>query len=270
MPQISILGCGWLGFPLAKSLLKNGFTVKGSTTSTEKVDGFNSSGILPFLISLTADGADGDIESFLRESDILIIDIPPKLRGENKESFTDKIKKLILYIEAAGIENVLFVSSTSVYSDDNSVVTEETPAAPETESGKQLMESEQLLLQNPNFKTTVLRFGGLIGEDRQPVKFLAGRDNLENPDGPVNLIHRNDCIRIIEKIIEKNAWGEIFNGVHPDHPTREEYYTKKALSSGLPSPKFNHKKPSNGKAISAEKVIEVLGYNFKEALGQDF
>ena len=31
MTQISILGCGWLGLPLAKALLKNGFSVKGST-----------------------------------------------------------------------------------------------------------------------------------------------------------------------------------------------------------------------------------------------
>jgi 3-hydroxyisobutyrate dehydrogenase-like beta-hydroxyacid dehydrogenase len=28
MKKISILGCGWLGFPLAKALLKEGFAVK--------------------------------------------------------------------------------------------------------------------------------------------------------------------------------------------------------------------------------------------------
>ncbi len=33
----SILGCGWLGKPLAVSLLDEGFNVKGSTTSEEKL-----------------------------------------------------------------------------------------------------------------------------------------------------------------------------------------------------------------------------------------
>ena len=30
--KIGVLGCGWLGFPLAKDLIKQGFKVKGSTT----------------------------------------------------------------------------------------------------------------------------------------------------------------------------------------------------------------------------------------------
>jgi nucleoside-diphosphate-sugar epimerase len=90
---------------------------------------------------------------------------------------------------------VLFISSTSVYNDVDAFVTEETIARPATESGKQLLETEQLLQSNINFKTTI-RFGGLIGEDRHPVKFLAGRENLENPNAPINLIHQEDCIGI--------------------------------------------------------------------------
>ena len=37
MTKISILGCGWLGLPLAKAIVENGFSVKGSTTSSEKI-----------------------------------------------------------------------------------------------------------------------------------------------------------------------------------------------------------------------------------------
>lgn len=259
--QISILGCGWLGLPLAQSFISKGFFVNGSTTSTEKTNLLKATGIHPYIISLTANGINGDIENFLRNSEILIIDIPPKLRGENSESFTDKIKKLIPYIEASGIQKVMFVSSTAVYADDNSVVTEDTTPNPETESGKQLVEAETLLA-NARFKTTVLRFGGLVGEDRQPGKYLAGKVNLENPDGPVNLIHQKDCIGIIQKIIEKERWGEIFNGVAPYHPTREEHYTKKAAALGLPLPVFSHEKPSLGKTVSGDKVEKNLGYVF--------
>jgi hypothetical protein len=39
------------------------------------------------------------IEDFLKDSSILIIDIPPKLRGTNKENFVSKIEALIPFIE---------------------------------------------------------------------------------------------------------------------------------------------------------------------------
>jgi 3-hydroxyisobutyrate dehydrogenase-like beta-hydroxyacid dehydrogenase len=54
MKQISILGCGWLGFPLAISLVQKGYVVKGSTTSLEKQDLFLKNGILPYAIQLNA------------------------------------------------------------------------------------------------------------------------------------------------------------------------------------------------------------------------
>jgi nucleoside-diphosphate-sugar epimerase len=102
-------------------------------------------------------------------STILIIDIPPKLRGINKENFVSKIEILIPFIEKSTIENILFISSTSVYGDDNDQVTEET-VNPDSEGGKQLAIVEGLL-QGSRFKTTILRFGGLIGEDRNPFGF---------------------------------------------------------------------------------------------------
>jgi len=207
MTQISILGCGWLGLPLAKALIENGFSVNGSTTSEEKLSVLEKLGIQPFLIVLTPTLSKGEgeetIKTFLERSKTLIIDIPPKLSGDNTDNFVCKIKTLIPFIEKSSIENVLFISSTSVYGDDNSSVTEETKTCPETESGKQLVLAEQLLQSNSNFKTTILRFGGLIGEDRHPIKFLAGRENLENPEAPINLIHQEDCIGIILKVIEK-------------------------------------------------------------------
>ncbi len=263
MYQISILGCGWLGLPLAKALIARGFSVKGSTTSQDKIETLLAAGINPFLISLTAEGVRGNSAAFLSGSEILIIDIPPKLRGGSTESFVDKIRKLIPHIENAGITKVMFASSTSVYADDNSVVTEDTPAQPETESGRQLLEAESLLMKNGRFKTTVLRFGGLTGEDRQPVKFLSGKENLENPDGPVNLISQMDCIAIMLKIIEKDSWGQIFNAVAPHHPTREEHYTKKAKELNLPLPKFSYETPSKGKTVSSQKLTAVLGYKFE-------
>ena len=266
MTQISILGCGWLGLPLAKFLLEKDYAVKGSTTSIEKISVLENSGIQPFVITLSADKTTGNFTDFLYNSKILIIDIPPKLRGLNKENFVSKIKNCIPSIEKSTIEKVLFISSTSVYGDANLMVTEETPLNPDTESGKQLVEAEQLLQNNSNFQTIILRFGGLIGEDRHPIRFLAGKKNIENPNAPINLIHQEDCIGIIEEILKSTHWKEkeTFNAVTPFHPSKKEYYTQKAIDLNLDLPEFSSENGYSGKTISSSKIETILGYKFKK------
>lgn len=275
MSQISILGCGWLGLPLAKSLLKKGYSIQGSTTSIEKISVLKSEGIIPFIVSLSAvevsDETKTSIELFLNNSEILIIDIPPKLRGDSKENFVGKIQTLVPFIEKSSIKKVLFVSSTSVYSDENLTITEKFKPNPDSESGRQLLAAEKILQSNSYFKTTVVRFGGLIGDDRHPIKFLAGKKNIENPNAPINMIHQEDCIGIIEAILRQAQndnleWNETFNAVAPFHPSRKEYYTQKGIDFGLPLPEFDEKKPSVGKLILSTKIEEVLGYTFKKEL----
>jgi nucleoside-diphosphate-sugar epimerase len=267
MTKISILGCGWLGFPLAKKGLQKGFSVKGSTTSIEKISLLENDGIQAFLISLESKTVKGPIDDFLHESEILIIDIPPKLRGNSndvRKTYVEKIETLIPFLMKSTVSKILFISSTSVYSEDSGIVTEKTIPIPFTEAGKQLLEVETLLKNNSKFETTILRFGGLIGADRNPARFLAGKENLENPDAPINLIHQEDCIEIILKIIEKNSWNETFNAVAPFHPSREKYYTQKAAENNLVLPKFNHSKPSLGKTIDSTKLEAVLMYTFTQ------
>ena len=262
MKKISILGCGWLGLPLAKSLINKGFSVKGSTTSEAKLAVLESANIKAHSIRLTENEVMGNMEAFLSESEILIIDIPPKLRGDGAEHFVTKIGTLIPFIEKSPINNVVFISSTSVYADDNTIVTENSQPEPDTESGRQLLATEKLLQANTKFQTTVIRFGGLIGANRHPIHFLAGRKNLENPEAPINLIHQNDCIGIIEAVIAQNAKGEVFNAVAPYHPSRKEYYTQKAVALGLPLPEFEEEKASVGKIIASEKTSLMLNYSF--------
>ena len=263
MRQISILGCGWLGLPLAKQLIENGYLVKGSTTSVDKLQSLKSTSIIPYKIELSSEEIEGPIDAFLDKSEILIIDIPPKLRGIEKNNFIAKIELLIPEIEKSSVSKVVFVSSTSVYADSNEIVAEDSIALPETESGRQLLASESLLKNSISFKTTVVRFGGLIGQSRHPIHFLAGRKNIESPAAPINLIHLEDCIGIITGIIEQDCWCETFNAVTPFHPSRKDYYTKKAVEMNLDLPEFSTDSIINGKTISSDKIQQVLRYTFK-------
>ncbi len=255
MKTISLLGCGWLGLPLAKQLMEKGYTVKGTTTTEDKITVLERACVVPYLLALSEDSTLIDfvaLQAFLADSNCLIIAIPPKLRGAVKENFVLKIKNIIPSIEQSSIKNILFVSSTAVYKDTihfEEWTTVDSLAEPDTENGKQLLEVEKLLQNVPSITTTIVRMGGLIGEDRHPVKFLAGKKGIENPDAPVNLIHQNEAVALLISIIEQGDWGKTINGVAPYHPTRKVYYTEKALAMGLPIPEFNEEGISVGKRI---------------------
>lgn len=271
--KISILGCGWLGLPLAKKLLGNDYEVKGSTTSESKLEVFKNVGISPFLIKLEENEITGNLESFLANTAVLIVDIPPKLRGNNKENFVQKIKNLIPFVENSKVKKVLFVSSTSVYGDTFPIEErdEESALNPDTEGGKQLVEVEKLLQSNENFQTTILRFGGLIGPERNPAAFLAGKENVANPEAPINFIHQEDCIGIICAMLrqvenETWNWNDTFNAVTPNHPNRENYYTEKALEMNLKVPTFVKDSTSIGKKISSKKLQNKLNYIFTKEI----
>jgi nucleoside-diphosphate-sugar epimerase len=262
MQKIAILGCGWLGLSLAKFLGKNNFEVSGSTTSPEKLDSLENAKIKAFLINIFEDKIDGDIHKFLEQANVLIINIPPKLRGLRSENFVTKIKNLIPFIEKASINKVLFVSSTSIFADENLVVNQDTIPNPVSESGQQLWQTEKILQSNINFETTVLRFGGLVGTDRHPAIMLGGRTMLPNPKAPINLIHKEDCINIIFEIIKQNSWGKSYNAVSPYHPSREKYYTQKAELLEVPKLSFDHTKQSYGKMVLSDGLINDLKYKF--------
>ncbi len=262
METVSILGCGWLGLPLGVYLIKKGYKVKGSTTEPDKLKFIEENGIDPYLIILDPEIRGANYDEFLK-CDVLIIDFPPERRDNIIDYHQDQIKSLVSALRSSKVEHVIFTSSTSVYPDVNREVLEDIEPKPTKPSGKALLKVENLLRESNKFDTTIIRFGGLIGYDRMPGRFLAGRKGLANGDAPVNLIHRDDCIEIIFKIIKNNIWGETFNACADLHPTRRQYYTEQAKLIGLAPPSFNESEALSYKIVSNKKLKEVLGYKFK-------
>jgi len=266
--QISILGTGWLGLPLAKALLKEKYIIKGSTTSEDKLTNLKDVGIHPSLIKVKESGPKGSIDSFLEGSEILIINIPPGLRRNPESNFVDKIRNLMPFIAQSTIKKTLFISSTSVFADQEGfpLITSETIPNASSNAGKQLIQTEQILRDNLSFETTILRFAGLFDARRHPASMLSKRKNIKNPQAPVNLIHREDCIGIIKKIIATDSWNTTFNASYPEHPPKAEYYSTICKQMGLTIPDYDYETPSKGKVIDTDKTSKVLGYTFKRNL----
>jgi len=266
--QISILGTGWLGLPLAKALLKEKYTIKGSTTSEDKLTDLRDVGIHPYLIAVSEDDPKGSMDSFLDGSEILIINIPPGLRRNPESNFVDKIQNIIPYIERSTVKKVLFISSTSVFADLEGfpLITSEIVPNASSNAGRQLIATEQLLLKNQKIDSTILRFAGLFDTRRHPATMLSKRKNIKNPLAPANLIHREDCIGIIKKIIETGSWNTTFNASSPEHPPKAEYYSAICKQMELPIPDYDFETPSKGKVIDSENLQNELKYSFTNSL----
>lgn len=245
--KISILGCGWLGFDVAKHFITKDFLVNGSTTSKDKIEKLKNENIQPFLVDITQINSE-EIHSFLN-SEVLIVLITSK----NIEAFKSFIEK----IEKSTIKNVVFISSTSVYPSLNKEMTEEDETI-----NSPLKHIEELFLKNTNFKTTVIRFAGLLGDERHPGNWFKNR-KIPNPNGFVNMIHKDDCIEIITQIIEKNIWNEIFNACVNHHPTRREFYINARKNIGEKLPDFEESNSSIYKIINSNKLVKQLNYKFK-------
>ncbi len=264
---ISILGCGWLGTALGKKLLRGGLIVKGSTSSVQSQNTLETSGINTFYIKVKPKSMEIDYNSFFN-TDVLMVSFPPTRTVCVEESYPQKIEQVISKVEEMNIKKVLFISSTSVYESSNKEVKEGDEGTPEKGSGKALLKAEELLRKSKKFQTTILRFGGLIGANRNPARFLVGKTDVSG-NQPVNLIHRDDCVGIIETIIEKDIWGETFNAASPEHPTKQEFYLKAAQVSELPAPGFIQS-DEIFKIINSDKLIQKLGYKFKYPSPMDY
>lgn len=249
---IGILGCGWLGLPLAQSLIAEGYAVKGTTTRASKIPDLQAAGIQAFELVLTEDGVTTSITAFLDELDVLIIAIPPGVRANPAANFPKKLSHVLQLVNALSLEQLIFISSTSVFEDtiDFPHYNETHPGNATSNNGKQLLTAESLVRAS-HHTATIIRPAGLIGADRNPITMLAGKTGLKNPDAPVNLVHRDYLIILITQVLNGSLTAPILHAVSEPHSTRKDYYTAQARLHELEAPTFNDTTTQVGKFVNS-------------------
>jgi len=267
--RIGILGCGWLGLGLSQSFVEEGHDVHGSRQSNKGVNFLQENGIRGFVVQVHEDQIIGDLSAFLSRVNCLFLTLPPGIQKNPKRNFIAVIQKLVPHIQNTKVQQVVFTSSTSVFGPQQGLVTPQTIPLPESKSGKQLLEVEKILLSQPNFSTQIVRLGGLIGDDRHPVKQLSKLPIVHNPEAPINLIHKTDAIGLLRYLSEQAPWQKIYHGVAPWHPIKKDFYLHAAKQLQISSPKFSSEKGLSTKVVS-DPYIESGAYRFVEPkLGLD-
>lgn len=258
MKHLGILGCGWLGTLLATKLNSFKWNLKVSKTTAEGLEALRQLGFDSYSITLSENSLEGNLE-FFENLDQIVVSIPPK--RNDAMGFSQKIDYLINFLKSKKNCKIIFLSSISVYGKKEGFFDETSTLSPETESSRQLVESEKMILKSSN-PSLILRLGGLVGYNRNPI-FHLHKKIIPNPNGIINFIHQKDAVEAIFKLLCKPKLEGIFNLVSPNHPKREDYYLQMAKIYNLSTPKFTKQNPVIKRQIKATKIQKLTDFNYQ-------
>ncbi|WP_172116788.1 SDR family oxidoreductase [Halomonas hibernica] len=206
---ILIIGCGDLGITLGRQLIDEGHHVIGARRKTAALE---DTGIEPLALDL--DDLDEANASALPQADYVIYSVSADRFEESayQSAYPDGLKRVLSVMEQhkKSPRRVFFVSSTSVYGQqEGEEVTEDSPTGPTSFSGMLMYEAEQLLL-NHSLPGTVVRFSGIYGpgRDRLIHQVAEGRIAAVTPVIYSNRIHRDDCTGILAHLIRSQESGQ--------------------------------------------------------------
>ncbi|OAT26983.1 nucleoside-diphosphate-sugar epimerase [Buttiauxella ferragutiae ATCC 51602] len=265
MKKVAIVGLGWLGMPLAMSLSARGWQVTGSKTTLDGVEAARMSGIDSYQLQLTPELiCESDDLDALLDVDALVITLPARRTGEGDDFYLQAVQEIIDSALAHDIPRIIFTSSTSVYGEREGTVKETSPLEPVTASGRVLKELETWLHDLPGTSVDILRLAGLVGPERHPGRFLAGKTDVANGAHGVNLVHLEDVISAITLLLQAPKGGHIYNLCAPDHPTRAEFYSLMARQMNLDAPQFRTEvQNGRGKLVDGNRICNELGFEYQ-------
>lgn len=259
--KVAVIGAGWLGAPLAEKLKSTGKTVLATKRTREDAEHVTFKGIdaFPYLLG------DKELPNPLNECHLYIINIGAGRSKFDIDSFQQQMKDLCKQCLNDKSKKLIFVSTTSVYGERVREIKEDSEVEPISASARAHVAIEDFLVENHARQCTILRLAGLIGEDRHPVVYFEGKKDITQAHRVVNLVHRDDAISAIEKIIEKKLWGRVFHLCSIEHPTRRDYYSWAAGQLELVPPEFldDTEQPATGKKVDATDTLAALDLELK-------
>lgn len=265
MRSVAIVGLGWFGLFLARDLRNLGWDVKGSKRTHEGVEQMRLMRFETYFLELTPEiNADPDDLTYLLSVDTLIINIPPSEYFFDPQLYVQGIENLVNEALLCNVSHIIFISSISVFPNVSGNFNEESVPQPDSEIGNALLEIEQRLFEFKDIDVDIIRFAGLVGDDRHPVYRLAGKESMIlGGNMPINLVHVDDCVRAVQLLLETRGYQRLYHLTAPIHPTKADYYTKMAEKVGLNPPHFLCDVSDPQRIIKADKICRDLDFVYQ-------
>ena len=260
MVRILIAGCGYVGQATADLFHEAGWTVEGWTGSresagrlagkpypvyaldiTERVQVCTCAGTFDAVIHCASSGG-GNADTY-------------------HQVYFNGARNLLDRFDSS---MVVFTSSSSVYAQtDGSWVTEESETKPTRETGRTLLETEDLVLARGGI---VARLAGIYGPGRSALlsKFLSGEATVDpESDRFINQVHRDDIAAALFFLLDRQPQGKQIYNVVDDQPIRQSEcyrWLAEKLNGPLPSvgkSTRRYKRGDSNKRVSNAKLRKL-------------
>lgn len=274
--RVLVLGCGYVGLPLGAELVRQGHEVHGVRRSAEDDAEIKAAGIIPHVADITNPE---DLTKLPGPFDWVVNCVSSTKGGvdEYRQVYLQGARNLIEWLAVNPPKKYVYTSSTSVYGQkDGSVVKEHSPAEPESDTSKVLVETEKLLLeaqQQKKFPAVILRVAGIYGPGRGHLfqQYLKNEARIAGKgERIINMIHLADLVGVIIAALKNGRSGEIYNVVDDEPVTQIHFFQWLAEALGKWPPPFAteeenaaRKRGLTNKKVQNRRLKMELGFQFK-------
>ena len=274
--RVLIVGCGYVGLPLGKELVRQGHTVFGLRRSALAEAELKAADITPLHADITQPAT---LAKLPRDFDWVVNCTASGGGGADdyRKIYLEGNRNLIAWLAGSPVKKFVYTSSTSVYAqNDGSVVTEHSATEPDAPTSQVLVETEKILLSavaEQKFPAVILRVAGIYGPGRGHSfkAFLRGDARIEGDgDRWLNMIHRDDLIGVIITALRDANVGEAFNVADDEPVSQLKFYEWLAVELNKPMPpkvsadaEVWRRRGVTNKRVSNAKLRAALGYEFQ-------
>jgi len=242
-----IVGCGYVGSRLAKSLLARG-PVVGFTSRSESAAALDRAGIDGFAWNLDDDAATAP--RILSMPAAIFYLAPPQPSGTQDQRLARFLARL-----SALPSRFVYVSTTGVYGDTGgAAVSEDAPLNPTNERAARRVDAENQIRRwgvAQQVPWTILRVPAIYGPGRLPTERLKrGEPMIRHSEAPPSSrIHVDDLVAAcLLAVSAPQAKNRIYNVTDGNSTSMTEYFERVATLVGLPPPEL----------VSREHAAQVL------------
>jgi len=222
-------GHGYSSRALARRLLPLGWTINGTTRSTEKAETLRAEGIHPIVFP------GEDVAPLLSQVTHILTSVSPTEHGDPVlDAFGAQISDMAHRYDWVG-----YLSTTGVYGDHGGGwVDEDTPLTPSTRRGAWRKEAEAAWQSIEGLPLHIFRLAGIYGPGRGPfAKVRNGTARRIIKEGQVfSRIHVEDIAQTVHASIDRPNPGAAYNLCDDDPAPPQDVIAHAAELLGLPVP----------------------------------
>jgi len=255
-----VIGCGYVGEPLAKRLVELGHEVWGVRRTAESAEKLAAHGIKPFAADISQPGA---LDALPGSFDWIVNLVSSDKGGpaEYRQVYLEGNRNIVEWIRKHPVKKFVYTSSTSVYAqNDGCAVKESSPAEPQTETSQVLVQAEKLLTDAaPAIPAVILRVAGIYGPERGHLfkQYLKSESKIPGAGARIiNMIYRDDLVEVIIAALKNGRAGETYNVVDDEPVSLLHFYRWLAETLGKWMPPFvpEDEAPERKRALTSKKV----------------